>query len=87
MANLSILYISKQRIKEMKLSQNAIGNIPANYPVVWFRVSTWAADTFVADYTTESEAKKASYASTTAAGLITKFLQCAGQEYKNGTGE
>jgi len=48
----------------MKLSLNAIGNIPADYPAIWFRVSTWATDSYVADYSTEAEAIKASYAST-----------------------
>jgi len=48
----------------MKLQLNAIGNIPADYPAIWFRVSTYATESFVADYSTEAEAVKASYAST-----------------------
>lgn len=47
----------------MQLNLDAIGNIPTDYPAVWFRVSTWARDVFVADYSTEAEAIKASYAS------------------------
>jgi len=47
----------------MKLSLNAIGNIPADYPAIWFRVSTWANESFVADFTTEAEAVAASYSS------------------------
>ena len=47
----------------MKLQQDELGMIPANYPKVWFLVSTWNTGSFVADYSTEGEAIAASYAS------------------------
>lgn len=47
----------------MQLKLNDLGMIPANYPKVFFRVSTWNTGSFVADFTTEAEAIVASYAS------------------------
>ncbi|GGA64629.1 hypothetical protein [Pelagibacterium lentulum] len=48
----------------MKLKLDALGMIPADYPKTFYRVSTWSTDSYVADYSSEDEAKKASFAST-----------------------
>ncbi len=42
----------------MKLQQDALGRVTKDYPAVWFRVSTWATERFVADFTTQAEAEK-----------------------------
>ena len=42
----------------MQLHLNAIGNIPTSYPAVWFRVSTWARDCFVADFDNRADAER-----------------------------
>ena len=42
----------------MRLNLNANGNIPATYPAVWYRVSTWARDCFVADFDNRAEAEQ-----------------------------
>lgn len=48
----------------MKLHLDELGMIPADYPKTFYRVETWETGSFVADYSTEAEAVKASYAST-----------------------
>lgn len=47
----------------MKLTRDAIGMIPADYPKSFFRLSNWMSGAFVEDYSTEAEAVAASYAS------------------------
>lgn len=47
----------------MQLNLDSLGMIPANYPKTFYRVTTWATGSFVADFTTEGEAVNASYAS------------------------
>lgn len=46
----------------MKLKLDELGMIPASYPKTFYRVSTWNTCAFVADFTTEAEAVRASYA-------------------------
>lgn len=47
----------------MELKRDELGMIPASYPKTFYRVTTWATGTLVADYSTEGEAVRASYAS------------------------
>lgn len=42
---------------EMQLQLDAMGRITADFPAVFFRVSTWAVERRVADFTNEDEAK------------------------------
>lgn len=41
----------------MQLQLDAMGRITADFPAVFFRVSTWAVERRVADFTNEDEAK------------------------------
>lgn len=47
----------------MKLHLDELGMIPATYPSTFYRVEDWMTGRRIADYTTEAEAVKASYAS------------------------
>ena len=47
----------------MKLNLDSLGRITKEYPTTFFRLTNWMTGTFVADYSTESEAVAASYAS------------------------
>ena len=49
----------------MQLTLDQPGMIPATYPATFYRVSDWRTGRFIADYSTQAEAVKASYASTT----------------------
>lgn len=47
----------------MQLHLDELGRIPANYPKTFYRVEDWFTGSRVADFTTQAEAEKASYAS------------------------
>ncbi|MEC9244632.1 MAG: hypothetical protein VYB05_07670 [Pseudomonadota bacterium] len=47
----------------MQLQLDELGLIPASYPKTFYRVEDWRTGRRVADYSTEAEAVKASYAS------------------------
>lgn len=47
----------------MQLHLNDLGMIPATYPKIFYRVSTWETERRVADYTNEDEARLAARAS------------------------
>lgn len=49
----------------MQLHLDELGMIPTNYPKTFYRVSHYRTDFRVADYSTLSEAERASYASVT----------------------
>ena len=47
----------------MKLNLDNLGRITPEYPKTFYRLTNWMTGTYVADYSTESEAIQASYAS------------------------
>jgi len=49
----------------MQLHLDELGMIPSNYPKVFFRVEDYRTGCYIADFTTETEAQKAAFASNT----------------------
>lgn len=49
----------------MQLELDALGMIPATYPKKFYRVEDYKSGKRIADFTTESEARKVAYASYT----------------------
>lgn len=60
----------------MQIHLDALGRLPAGCPKVFYRVEDWMTGRRVADYTTQGEAKRASFASAHGGRYDHKVSEC-----------